>query len=529
MATRQAELLSSWDVKSLVADLRQSLLGGFLLLGLVAAGCKEESDDGGIDVAVDVSLDDAASTDDGDAGTAPDVDEVDADGGDADVPVTWTPEEFCHRWSVAIDAYHLNCCTAEEQALFYPTPGPEAVYRREAGCDNNIDIVLASGLGHIDEAAAAACIETLNAVAESCPNYGAYPLLFVSGSPWEWDCPGVVVGPRLAGQPCETLGDCAAGLLCDWTGASPVCAPRTGLGGACTSSYPHGCSAGLVCVDGVCAERGDEGAACVWDYDCRNGLRCPIELGTCVPLLPSGAACRVSGFPSCLGRCVGPEGDDGVCIDFCDGETHPPLGPECCTDLMDDDADGLTDCEDYDCRADPACAPCRPGLEICWDGCDNDADCRIDGADPDCVARPGECGWVHCPAGPELCGNGCDDDRDRLVDCADPDCAADSACAHCPGTPEGEGYGNCLNGFDDDCDGQTDMGCDADCMMPDGSPEDCRNGVDDDWDMRTDCDDADCLCDRACVGIMPEDCDDGLDNDADGLVDAEDWDCPVAC
>jgi hypothetical protein len=73
LATPQAELLSSWDVKSLVADLRKSLpggdappepgavrrfgqklsaqlLGGFLLLGLAAAGCNQESDDGNPDV-----------------------------------------------------------------------------------------------------------------------------------------------------------------------------------------------------------------------------------------------------------------------------------------------------------------------------------------------------------------------------------------------------------------------------------------------------------------------------------------------
>jgi hypothetical protein len=78
LATPQAELLSSWDVRSLVADLRKSLpggdakpepgavrrfgqklsaqlLGGFLLLGLAAAGCKEESDDGTPDVPDDVS------------------------------------------------------------------------------------------------------------------------------------------------------------------------------------------------------------------------------------------------------------------------------------------------------------------------------------------------------------------------------------------------------------------------------------------------------------------------------------------
>jgi hypothetical protein len=80
LAAPQAELLSSWDVKSLVADLRKSLpggdakpeagavrrfgqklsaqlLGGFLLLGLAAAGCNQ--DDGDLDP--DVTDDGGAS------------------------------------------------------------------------------------------------------------------------------------------------------------------------------------------------------------------------------------------------------------------------------------------------------------------------------------------------------------------------------------------------------------------------------------------------------------------------------------
>ena len=278
------------------------------------------------------------------------------------------------------------------------------------------------------------------------------------------------------------------------------------------------------------AARGHEGAPCDIDHDCRTGLRCTGVGGTCVPLSPAGAPCGVSTVPTCLGRCWDREGDDGVCIDFCDGDgEEPPLGPECCTDLFDDDADGFTDCEDLECAADPGCAPCRPGRELCWDGCDNDHDCRTDTEDPDCWPVADRCGTVHCPAGPEICGGGCDEDRDFAVDCADPDCAAASACVRCPGTPEDEAHRNCMNRIDDDCDGQSDAGCDPGCY-PLGDPaERCDDGYDNDLDGLRDCSDADCLCDVICLGIMPEDCDDGLDNDADTLIDAADWDCPLEC
>jgi hypothetical protein len=83
LAAPQAELLSSWDVKSLVADLRKSLpggdakpeagavrrfgqklsaqlLGGFLLLGLAAAGCNQ--DDGDLNPDGGASCPDASGT-----------------------------------------------------------------------------------------------------------------------------------------------------------------------------------------------------------------------------------------------------------------------------------------------------------------------------------------------------------------------------------------------------------------------------------------------------------------------------------
>lgn len=71
-------------------------------------------------------------------------------------------------------------------------------------------------------------------------------------------------------------------------------------------------------------------------------------------------------------------------------QVEPPL-IEICDNGIDDDADGLTDCDDGDCGD---FAPCL-GIPV------------------------------------EICGNGIDDDFDDAVDCADDDCANFAACLLC--------------------------------------------------------------------------------------------------
>jgi Zn-dependent metalloprotease len=66
---------------------------------------------------------------------------------------------------------------------------------------------------------------------------------------------------------------------------------------------------------------------------------------------------------------------------------------EVCTDAIDNDLDGLTDCLDADCSADIACAP----AEVCTDAIDNDLDGLTDCLDADCSADPA-C-VVACPGG----------------------------------------------------------------------------------------------------------------------------------
>lgn len=88
---------------------------------------------------------------------------------------------------------------------------------------------------------------------------------------------------------------------------------------------------------------------------------------------------------------------------------------------------------------------------------------------------------------------------------------------------------SCLNGLDDDSDGQVDCS-DSDCAgndvcpsEPEPTSEDCENGVDDDGDGLADCIDPNCL--EFCFGGFLEVCSNEIDDDEDGATDCEDSDC----
>ena len=124
-------------------------------------------------------------------------------------------------------------------------------------------------------------------------------------------------------------------------------------------------------------------------------------------------AVTLSGVPiQCgNGQCFGGENPCN-----CPADCGAPAAHETfCTDGLDDDCDGLIDCADPDCSANPACA----GIV-----CDGDGVCEP-GETP-CVC------WMDC--GPPSvvegdCGNGLDDDCDGLVDCEDTfDCGLSPQC-----------------------------------------------------------------------------------------------------
>jgi hypothetical protein len=211
-----------------------------------------------------------------------------------------------------------------------------------------------------------------------------------------------------------------------------------------------------------------------------------------------------------LEECGNGVDDDGDGLTDCEDTDCDGTCAEDCADGRDNDGDGLVDCDDGDCN-DPAC------VEDCADGRDNDGDRVIDCSDPDC----------NDPVCDELCSDGRDNDADGAVDCDDPDC--DGFCGEV-----------CDDGRDNDGNGLVD------CMDPactDFCDEICDNGVDDDTDGLIDCLDPECdpFCDVDGDGFVSDllggdDCDDlnaavnpdgdevcdGFDNDCDGLVDLAD-------
>lgn len=123
---------------------------------------------------------------------------------------------------------------------------------------------------------------------------------------------------------------------------------------------------------------------------------------------------------------------------------------ERCRDRVDNDGDGLTDCDDPGCAPFSDCAELAPAA--CRDGADNDLDGLVDCRDPGCSALAGVC----VEQTPAQCGDGVDNDGDALVDCNDPDCQALEICQERDGS-------RCSDGLDNDQDGLVDC-ADFDCL-----------------------------------------------------------------
>ena len=86
---------------------------------------------------------------------------------------------------------------------------------------------------------------------------------------------------------------------------------------------------------------------------------------------------------------------------------------EDCNDAIDNDLDGLIDCEDSDCSSE--CAETD-----CTDGIDNDSDSYIDCDDIECSDS------LDCIE--SICDDGLDDDGDGQIDCDDSDCENNESC-----------------------------------------------------------------------------------------------------
>ncbi len=127
--------------------------------------------------------------------------------------------------------------------------------------------------------------------------------------------------------------------------------------------------------------------------------------------------------------------------------TGTPTTETNCSDGIDNDNDGATDCDDSDCASDPACS--TPDPEICDDGVDNDGDGATDCDDSDCADDP-----ACSTPDPEICDDGVDNDGDGATDCDDSDCADDPACD----APVCNGHMEPCNTHDDCCSGRCRTG-----------------------------------------------------------------------
>jgi subtilisin-like proprotein convertase family protein len=85
----------------------------------------------------------------------------------------------------------------------------------------------------------------------------------------------------------------------------------------------------------------------------------------------------------------------GFSIATCECREGCEFGPLACQNALDDDADGLVDCDESACAGEPACT--TPSEWACGDGIDNDGDGQTDCGDF-------ECAWLCTTLGPSCSG-----------------------------------------------------------------------------------------------------------------------------
>jgi len=239
--------------------------------------------------------------------------------------------------------------------------------------------------------------------------------------------------------------------------------------------------------------------------------------------------------PACIGLvCT----DPGALCDMVTGECHEID----CTDFSDNDVDGLTNCQDPDCdMCTDAGEDClddavNPGRLICIetacaDGVDNNGDTFTDEADMQCCFQvfPGDpqC-FAPCQNERDDNGNGMADDNDTSSNCAALGLLGcrDGIDNNFNGVwDEGEpacfGAAACADGIDNDGNGTFDEGEEG-CF----GPLSCVDAVDNNLDGFTDEQDPAC-----CLKTFPGDplcanpCDDERDGNGDGVGDADDPFC----
>ncbi|MBU0708117.1 hypothetical protein KKG41_07185, partial [Patescibacteria group bacterium] len=309
-----------------------------------------------------------------------------------------------------------------------------------------------------------------------------------------------------ADEDCDGATDCSDSADCS---ADPACTVPGCVPGdikTCSLSVPGICGTGqMMCQPdetwGACTavwNPGDlpEDCSSGADEDCDGYTDCSDPDCAADPACSGGSGCTPGDTKACATGYMGVCGTGQQTCQpdrtwgACDTLVLPGDRNEDCSNGLDDDCDGATDCSDpLDCAADPACSGsggCTPG-------------------------ETRQCGYNdlgECELGTQMCPQ-----------------SGDWADAPCVGAkwPTIE---NCGDGLDNDCDGDTDM-ADLDCggglCAPPGSMRQCGYSDIGECSMGTQICQGD-LTWGPCNSPLPvypksEICGDGLDQDCNGIAD----------
>jgi hypothetical protein len=212
----------------------------------------------------------------------------------------------------------------------------------------------------------------------------------------------------------------------------------------------------------------------------------------------------------------------------------PMFAVEVCDDMIDNDLDGRTDCDDAQCAMDVACLPPDPCMGVVCNMppapvCDGSSavtyqmmgTCMAgmcgyaEATRTDCATTMRVCSAGACVAPPaEVCNDNIDNDLDGQLDCLDSDCAMAPSCivdpcmgVTCTMPPAATCDGNAAVTYQamGTCNPANGTCSYAEAMRTDCGMQQCTNGV--------------------CVPRPMEICADMMDNDGDGAIDCADSDC----
>jgi hypothetical protein len=247
-------------------------------------------------------------------------------------------------------------------------------------------------------------------------------------------CAGICVGEAQANGDC-TVANCATGLYCKTSGATPTCAAVGAVGAACDAgSGSSQCQNGLICQPdltyntGTCQMPGSVGDRCFLSNP--TGFVLNIGRGNCKPMLicdgtlqkpvcaaakQSGDACGTDDACDSMLLCVGISYNFGGGV-ASNGTCKPPaMADQACTDFSACADDLFCQATNADFGSEGTCKPkpllngaCDPADDQCYQGyCERTSKTCKDylGAGGSCDADP-NASPSQCAAGSLTCSTG---------------------------------------------------------------------------------------------------------------------------